>query len=124
MATGILLPAKTENGRLLKLSGDDYIEQLVMIGLLGNQSDNPFQDIGLGDFIFEINDGVSEGEIRAQIVTMFEILERDQLAALEDPDSDLSFSRVEGELFAELTYTNLETQERPEISVPIPPAGE
>lgn len=119
---------ETERGRLVKISGDDYIEQLVMIGLIGGYSRNPFQDMGLGDFmIFEINDAQTEGEIRTAIESLFEILEKDQLAKLDNPSKDVKLVREdsnEGKMYAEITYVNMETQERQEIEVPVPPAGE
>lgn len=123
MAQGLKLPLETKNGRLVLMSGDDYINQLVITALIGGYSDNPFQDIGLGDYmIFDINDALTEGEIRRRIEAVFVSLEKDQLAKLEDPDTDVQFTRKDGDLFAEITYTNMETQERPEIEVPVPPA--
>lgn len=124
MAQGISVPLKTKNGRLQLLSGDDYIDMLVRIALGDNQSDNPFQDIGLGaeQWIFGINDGMAEGEIKRAVVAVFESLERDQLAKIQE--RDISFDRSEeGVLKMDLTYTNIETQERVELEVPIPPEG-
>lgn len=124
MAQGIKVPLEARNGRLAKQSGDDYISQLVVGALLGEDSDNPFQEGGLGEFmIFGINDRMSEGEIRERISAIFESLKADQLARIDDPARDLKF-RHEGEvMWLDLTYVNMETQERPEVSVPIP-AGE
>lgn len=127
MAQGLKLPLETRNGRLVQLSGDDYIEQLVSVMLGDGESDNPFQDLGLGEFmVFGINDAVTDGEIKERVVRGFAILERDQLARLDNPDTDLVFRKGDspGERILEITYTNMETQERPEIEVPIPPAAE
>lgn len=126
MAQGPKLPLEIKNGRLVLLSGDDYIEQLVMVALLGGYSENPFQTLGLGDFmIFAINDSLTEGEIRQAIESVFEMLEKDQLAKLKNPD-DVQMTREDdtGKMYAEISYTNMETQERSEIEVPIPPVGE
>lgn len=124
MARGIQTPLKTKNGRLLLLSGDNYIDQLVRFGLGDSQSDNPFQQIGLhGErFIFALNASMSEGEIRTAVMSVFESLERDQLAKVKE--RDITFVRKDGDLFMNVTYTNIETQERPELEVPIPPEGE
>ncbi len=125
MAQGILVPLKPKYGRLKLLAGDDYIDMLVRIALGDNQSDNPFQDIGFGGerFVFAVNDSLTEGEIRNRVLLAFESLERDQLARVAK--RDITFERtVEGELRMNVTYTNLETQERPELEVPIPPEGE
>jgi len=127
MAKGIAVPAKAIRGRLKLLGGDEYVTQLVMTMLGANDSDNPFQDIGLGDWmIYELNDQMTEGEIREQVIAGFRSLEVDQLAKLDDPQKDLVFTRTEesGELQLDLTYTNMETQERIELEVPIPPAGD
>jgi hypothetical protein len=130
MATGIELPTRVDkNGRLVLLSGDDYIEQLVFTGLGDPDSDNPFQDVGLGEFmIFGINDQMSDGEIRERIVDVFAELEADQLAKLDDPLVDLVFSEDTGDLGVDkkvtITYTNMETQERKDIEVPIPTASD
>lgn len=125
MAQGISVPLKTKNGRLQLVSGDAYIDMLVRIALGDNQSDNPFQDIGLGAerWIFGINDGMAEGEIKTAVLSVFESLERDQLAKIKQ--SDIKFDRSEeGVLKMDLAYTNIETQERVELEVPIPSAGE
>lgn len=121
MAQGIEVPLRVRNGRLAKLSGDDYIDQLVRVAFLGMDSDNPFQTLGLGEFmIFGVNDRMTEGEIRDRVVLIFESFKRDQLARIDDPESDIIF-RHEGEnLYMDLVYINMETQERPELSVPIP----
>lgn len=126
MAQGIRLPLQTKNGRLVKLSGDDYIEQLIFTALGDNETENPFQDIGLGEFmIFGINDSYTEGEIRERVKQVFESLENDQLAKLASDDKALSFERNKGtgQLVLFLSYVNLETQEQNEIEVPIPSAS-
>jgi len=125
MAQGIQVPLQVRNGRLRKLTGDDYIDQLVRVALAGMDSDNPFQTLGLGEFmIFGINDALTEGEIKERIVLIFESFKADQLAELKNPDKDLVFTHKDEELWMDLAYVNMETQERVELSVPIPPAGE
>lgn len=117
MAQGIKLPLRSKNGRLVLASGDTYIEQLIATAMGSGDSDNPFQDLGLGEFmLFEINDELTEGEIRARVIAAFETLERDQLARLES----LSFSSENEEKFMQLNYRNLETGRREELNVPIP----
>lgn len=125
MAQGIQLPATVKNGRLRKLSGDDYIDQLVRTAMLGQDSENPFQTLGLGEFmIFGINDEMTQGEIREKVTLIFESLKADQLARLRDPDEDLVFTQKDEELWLDLAYINMETQERVELSVPVPPVGD
>jgi len=120
MATGIELPTKAVNGRLKLLSGDAYIGQLIKTMLGDGDSENPFQDIGLGEsMIFDFNDATSEGEIRKLIEFGFQTLERDKLAKLET----LSFSSEGAKKFVLIKYANLETGERPELDVPLPEGG-
>lgn len=126
MAQGIRLPLQAKNGRLSLLSGDDYIEQLIFTALGDNESENPFQDIGLGEFmIFGINDSYTEAEIRERVEQIFEALEADQLAKLDDNENALRFERKRGtgKLSMYVSYTNLETQEQNDIEVPIPSAS-
>lgn len=119
MARGIRLPMKAKNGRLVMLGGDAYIEQLIFAALGNNDSENPFQDIGLGEFmIFGINDRLTEGQIRKRVVAAFDTLRRDQLATLEE----LTFESVEEEKMMVIGYRNLETGKREAVEVPIPPA--
>lgn len=121
MAQGANIPAKAVNGRLQKLSGNEYIRMLLMLAFGEGQSDNPFQDLGLGEFMIHgINDAETEGEIRPRVEAMFESFERDQLARLDNPADDIEFFQAEGEKFMFVRYWDLETQERTEIEVPIP----
>lgn len=126
MAQGIRLPLEAKNGRLRLLSSDAYIEQIIVTALGDNESENPFQNIGLGEFmIFGINDSYTESEIRERVEQIFESLETDQLATLDSEDKALTFKRDKGtgRLKMFLSYTNLETQEQNEIEVPIPSAS-
>ncbi len=121
MAQGATIPAVARNGRLQKVSGNAYIRMLLMLAFGEGESDNPFQDLGLGEFmIFGINDAESEGEIRPRAERMFESFERDQLARLENPADDIEFFQARGDKFMVVRYRDLETQERVEIEVPIP----
>jgi hypothetical protein len=116
MATGIRLPTRVKNGRLELLGGDNYIRQLVETAMGDSESENPFQDVGLGEFmIFDVNDPLSEGEIRDRVERAFDSLERDQLARL----SSIEFDRVGGEARMFLEYEDLETGKRPTIEVPL-----
>lgn len=124
-ATGIALPLTVVKGRWRKASGDDYVEQLIHTSLGCGDSENPFQDIGLGEFmIFAINDEAIEGEIKKRVEAGFRSLERDQLARLARRSRQLKFAQRDGEKIMFLEYENIETGERREIEVPLPPAGE
>jgi hypothetical protein len=126
MACGIQVPLITKNGRLKKLYGDAYIEQLVQLALIGMESENPFQTLGLGEWmIFGINDGMTTGQIKEKVISIFDLFEADQLAKLKSEDESIQFKRGdEGELYMSVEYVNMETQEGKSIEVPIPPVGD
>lgn len=125
MARGLEIPIKISNGRMIKKSGDDYIKQLVMTALRSGQSENPFQDLGLGGFmIFGLQDGATQAQIREKTISVFESLETDQLARLDSPSKDIQFEVDDADLKMTIKYRNMETQERDEIEVPIPTGGE
>lgn len=118
MAKGIKLPLTAKNGRLVLATGDAYIEQLIYTGLGSGDSDNPFQDLGLGEFmIFDINDQIPEGEIKRRVEAVFDVLNRDQLAMLEA----IEFQIDGADKKMNLGYRNLETGKREDLEVPILP---
>lgn len=116
MAQGIELPTQVVDGRLKLLSGNEYIEQLIVTGMGDNTSDNPFLDVGLGEsMIFDINDALTDAQIRVLVEGVFDSLEADQLARL----SSLTFSSEGGQKKMYVEYENLETGARPELEVPL-----
>ena len=124
MPTGISLPLEAEAGRLKLLSGDDYMRQLVAMALGDNDSDNPFQSLGMGEWmIFAINDQAIEGEIRQRVRAVFIEFEKDQLMKLSTDADAITFEEREGERIMRLKYLNLETGLRVDQDVPLPPAG-
>jgi len=119
MAMGIELPTRAVKGRLKRLGGDEYINQLVQVALGDGDSDNPFQDLGLGEFmIFAINNEQVDGEIKTKVKAVFSSLESDQLARL----LDMKIVDEENEKKLFLLYQNLETGGRIELEVPLPNA--
>jgi hypothetical protein len=124
-ATGISLPTRVENGRWKLKSGDPYVEQLIGTSFGSGDSDNPFQDIGLGEFmIFEVNADAVEGEIKRRAQAGFRSLERDQLARLSRGSRPLRFTQDGAVKRMFVEYENLENGERREAEVPLPPSGE
>lgn len=120
MAQGLKLPLATKNGRLIKLSGDDYIQQTIVTAFLGSDSDNPFQQIGLGEeMIFDLNDEETAGKIKAKVLLIFDGFENDQLAKLENPEQDVTFTIDGANQYMSISYINIETQERQEFDVPL-----
>lgn len=116
MARGIKLPSKAVNGRFALLDGDEYIAQLIRVGLGSADSENPFQpQEDLDSLIFGINDDTTSSTAGVVIQRLFQSLEQDQLARLRD----ISFETIDGELNAIIEYVNLESGARQQLSVPI-----
>ena len=125
MAQGIKLPARAKAGRLELLGGDDYIEQLIRVGLGSPDSDNPWNTSGLGEFMIHgINDSQLDSEIRPKVEAVFRSLQRDQLAELSKKPGALKFTHnAEGERSLEIAYRNLENGSRRILEVPAPEGG-
>ena len=120
VARGIRLPVSIKHGRIALVSGDEYIRQLMVVAFGDCESDNPFEDLGLGEgMIFGVNDSMTEGEIIARIEMIMEDFAENGLASLI-PSDPPTFEKREGELFMELPYINLETQESDVLDLPIP----
>lgn len=120
MATGIALPVTVDNGRFKLLSKQAYISQLLMIAFGDGDSENPFQDIALGEFmIFAINDASPEGEIRKRVEQVFKSLEDDQLAKLTRGSQSITFVQEDQTKTMYLDYTDLETGEREDMEYPL-----
>jgi len=123
MAQGIRLPARAKAGRLELLGGDEYIEQLIRVGLGAPDSDNPWNVNGLGEFmVFDLNDPQIEGDIRRRVEAIFKSLKRDQLAELAR-GAPRFYRTTEGELRARIEYKNLEHGSRRVLEVPVPSGG-
>jgi len=122
MACGPKVPLAVKDGRLSLLSGEDYVKQLVFIGLGDGASTNAFQDLGIDEFmIFKLGTDKLDGEVRSRVKATFAELEEAQLAQL-DSDDDVVIHREGVEQYVEITYTDMETGGRPVIEVPLPPA--
>tara|TARA_Y100000034_G_scaffold131943_1_gene193761 strand:- start:1665 stop:2066 length:402 start_codon:yes stop_codon:yes gene_type:complete len=117
---GIALPVKIVNGRYRLVADDAYIQQLMTVAFGDCSSDNPFEDLGLGEaMIFGINDSMTEGEILARVKLIMDDFEENGLAKLivsEPP----TFEKDDGDLHMLLPYMNLETQERGQLDAVVP----
>ena len=117
---GIKLPLKAKAGRLQLLGDDEYIRQLVELALGDSESTNPFQDIGLGEFmIFENNIGDVQGRVEQRLSVAFAPLERDEIARVTD-SRVYSGQSGSGEMFLDVEYENMENGKRDTVTVPFP----
>jgi len=115
--SGISVPFQgTQTGGLSISSDDEYIRQLIMIALSDCSSDNPFQDIGLGEgHVFQPNTSRTKGQILVRVKKVFDDFELRKLARLNGRPKWLS--AVDGEAKLLISYYNLETDKPDELTI-------
>lgn len=111
MATGLTLPIAVENGRVMRESGTNQLQKIIMLGLSENDSDNPFQDIGFNHGVFDINDPSMAARYANQIDKLFRRLESEGRARLLPGYP--KFETSGEELVVSIKYIDMET-DRPQ----------
>jgi hypothetical protein len=119
-ATGLALPfAASGEGGLKLLLGDELILQYVRTYAADCDSDNPFQDVGIGlGAVFQVSsDPAWKGQVRRKMEQMFRLyLERANLARLQS----ISFTQTtEGETTMDVVFVSLESNEEHALNIPI-----
>jgi len=119
-ASGLALPfAPSGEGGIKVLYGDEYILQLVRTYAADCDSDNPFQDVGIGlEAVFQLSsDGAWKGQVRRKLQQMFKLyLERTNLAVLKS----VSFEKgEEGVDTMNVVFISVESNEELAINIPI-----
>lgn len=111
MAVGIALPWRAnKRGGLFHSTSDDTIKKLLGVALGNNDSNNPFQELGLDDIIFDPGDETTFGVLRSRIEEIFEGFREEEIAALQTRDDNLAVTQTaEGEFQMNLFFVNLET---------------
>jgi len=110
-ASGIGSPFRADSDGGLALSeGDAYVRAQVFAAVNVNTSDNPFQDLGVGEsMIFEnAEDPAWRRTVRERIVTQFKALETNNLARLVRVDF-ATRGNESGDFEMTVVYVNLET---------------
>lgn len=110
-ASGIALPfAGDSDGGVALSEGETYVLEQVRATVHPNDSDNPFQDLGVTDFAIFQNptDPTWRRTIRERIKRQFAILESNNLARFVRMEFAQNADR-NGDYDAVITYTNLET---------------
>jgi len=107
-----------KKGGVKVVEGDGYIRSLLRTALGSGESNNPFQDIGLGEFmIFDIDGQEIQDLILGKINDIFDEFRELELADLAVTDDNLKFSKnTNGQIELDLHYINLETDEIREFS--------
>ena len=119
MATGFRIPFK-QDGRTGGVSvddGDDYIRGLLLAALNDCESANPFQDLGIGNHIFKLDESAFRTVAKEKVRNVFEQFKADKLADLAAGGIEFLDQEVEGEVLLSIKYIDLETEEVNELEV-------
>ncbi len=112
--TGLALPVGvTSAGRARLSTGDEQLEKIIGLHLSFSDSENPFQDIGIDQVIFNVNDQRLQPLIRFRLQALFDRLKADERAELDEGSVIFVTDEQEGEMELKFKYVNLRTN-RPE----------
>lgn len=111
MGTGISAIVKAnKRGGFHKTVGNQWIMDVIAVGLMDGQSHNPFQKVGISEgIIFENPDSEMWIDLENQIKELFERLEDDELAKLQDRADNLQpFRTADSQYGMKIYFINLE----------------
>lgn len=112
MAKGFSIPFRANHkGRVVLSDGDTHLAELLGIAFGSGDSNNPFQELGLGeDMVFENATEELFNNIAVKIRTIFENFEDEELAKLQDRTDNLEMKvgSEEGTWEMVVYYINLE----------------
>lgn len=112
MAVGLAIPVGTgPDGRAKLERNDQQLTKIIGSHLSFSDSENPYQDIGIDQVIFDINDKRLQPLIRYRLEVLFDRLEAEERARLDDGSIKFIQDAHEGEMVLEFKYWNLETNE-------------
>lgn len=120
---GIALPFQADGrGRLVTIDRDAELSKIINMQLQNMESNNPFQDLGLGEeMIFAVDNDDLQSDLRRRINEIFRQLQLQDRARLEKPPV---FSlTAEGELEVAISYIDLETNKIDEFTRVFPGGG-
>jgi hypothetical protein len=95
------------DGRARIDKDDQQLVKIIGLHLSFSDSENPFQDIGIDQVIFNVNDKRLQPLIRYRLNALFGRLEAEDRAKLDE--NSVKFESVEAELILEFKFWNLET---------------
>jgi hypothetical protein len=108
MLSGLSIPVGVgPDGRAKIDTSDRQLVKIIGLHLSFSDSENPFQDIGIDQVIFNVNDKRIKPLIRYRLNALFERLEGEERAKLDE--NSVKFEADEGDLILEFKYWNLET---------------
>lgn len=112
MSTGVSLPVRCLNGRVVLDSGAVENAKIIKLCMGDGENSNPFNNVGIAHPLFAVMNGGSAALIQRAIEKHFDRLEKDNRAKLESLkllDNDSAEASVEVE------YIDLETDEAKEV---------
>jgi hypothetical protein len=109
--------SKRGGARLAK--NDIHIGTLLQVALGSGDSENPFQELGLGEkMIFDLLDLSTFAPIQDRVKEIFEDFEDNELAALDDTGTNLQIIETrQAEAGMQIDYVNLETGRKSSLVV-------
>jgi hypothetical protein len=111
MPQGLAIPIRTNpTGGLATSEGDAQDHKIISLALGSGESENAFQEIGLGDgMIFDAQDGAARVRIAARLHVIFEEFER--LRRFKLRSNTIEWVERDGELELSFLYVSLEANE-------------
>jgi len=115
MATGIAIPVRGLNGRLVLQSGERQTGKIILLAMGDGDNVNPWNnDVGIQYPTFDLADPATQAVVRREIEIHFARFEGELKARL----NDLQFEETaEGELTVRVLYQDLETDEQRDVSL-------
>lgn len=126
MSTGIdPVWRANKKGGLRLVKNNDHIGSLLQVALNSGDSENPFQILGLGEWmIFDLLNLSTFAPVQDRIREIFDDFEDNELAALDNSDKNLQIIETgEAEAGIQINYINLETGIKSNLVVKTGPSG-
>src|SRR5438128_1128996 len=110
MSQGLETPVGAEQGRARLVQGEDQLKKVIALALSDGDSDNPFQDLGLGNgSIFDINDEDLQAKMRQRVARVFRRFHLERRASLAPGFPTFQPGGADGaELIMTIRYINME----------------
>lgn len=122
MALGLSLPVMPVNGRaVLETSDSKQLLKILMIQCGDCENINPFNgDVGLdGGVVFQVNDAALQALVRARIVSVFAVKQKEGRARLVDGYPTFAVDSRTEELLCSVKYLDLETGDTQSFDMPM-----
>lgn len=121
MASGLALPLIPVNGRAPIEEDQQQLAKILMLQLADCENTNPFnQDVGMsGDIVFQNNTVALQALIRARVISVFRIKEKEGRARLLEGFPTFKVNSDTQELVCSIKYVDLEANEERNMDMPV-----